>query len=106
MTSELISLGFAASQAGLLAFTFTEVGADGPEDISFPRMVESKGPLFLAVNPAHNFWFTYFSSGKSPIDEVLTEAAPRGEAPLVSVTVINCTALLERVRTILNERGA
>ncbi len=101
ITAELVSLGFVASKAGVLAFDFTDMSTDGGE-----RLVEKSGPLFLAANPTHDL-FAWFLSGDIQLDLVLgKEATTQLKVPLVSCTLIDCAALMARVQTVLKKRGA
>ena len=97
MTSELVSLGFAASRAGVLAFTFTDLSVDAGE-----RLVEARKPTFLVANPEHEV-FAWFNSRKVTFDDVIGKATPT--LPMVSWAVINCGAVMARVQARLKERG-
>src|SRR5262245_216809 len=124
LTSELIRLGFVPSRAGYFGFVFTEMESFegkrtveiqvGPRVIlrdvppSDPRIarahqadIEHVGPLFFAAYPGEDS-FNIFGSGAATLDQVMDwdwEDRP------VSAAVVNCTALMERVRTRLKERG-
>jgi hypothetical protein len=102
MTSELVSLGFMASQAGLVGFGFTDLNSEHGG-----RMVETKGPLFLGTNPAHEF-FAWFTHRKVNLDDLLKDPPVVNEkpGPVVSLAVVDCAALMERVRARLKKRGA
>jgi hypothetical protein len=107
MTAELVSLGFIASRAGALAFFFTDV----------EYLVEAQGDLILAVKRSRDPGIPSFSVLHS--EKPLPPASERGryiadETSLfgppddrsVSCTLIDCTALMQRVQARLKERGA
>jgi hypothetical protein len=102
MTSELVALGFAASKAGQLGFAFTDLILEGSER----RLVETRGPLVLAINPKHDL-FAIIISSKPALDDLIGKehAAPNG-ARFVSCAVIDCAALMASVLEQLNKRGA
>jgi hypothetical protein len=107
MTAELIALGFVASRAGVLGFLFTDVvmvATKKPKDTAGP-FVETKGPLFLAIDRENERSFSYFGNAKFEIADFMKNPGHAYETPLISVTVIDCAALIQRVQTRLKERG-
>jgi hypothetical protein len=102
MTSELISLGLIPSRAGLLGFVFTDVHAN--DDLLQRGLVGITKPLFIAAHPLQD-GFKAFDSDKSFFSSILEGIAPDDE-PSISAAVIDCAALLKRVRARLKERGA
>jgi hypothetical protein len=95
MTAELISLGFVASKAGNLAFAFTDLPFEGQDD----RLVQASGPLFLVANAKHEL-FNFLTSPGIKLDQLI------GAETIVSCAVIDCAALMARVRESLRKRGA
>jgi hypothetical protein len=95
-TSELISLGFAASQAGQFGFIVAT---------HLELMMETQKNLFLTANSAAGH-FSFFNNPKESVTELLHDYSRKSKQPLLSCAVVDCAALMERVRTRLKERGA
>jgi hypothetical protein len=96
-TSELISLGFAASQAGQFGFLVASY---------LGLMMEKQKTLYLTANPTAGH-FRLFGDPEESVTELL-RGDPRKkptQSPL-SCAIVDCAALMERVRTRLKERGA
>jgi hypothetical protein len=105
MTSELISLGLMPSRAGVLSFLFTDMHAeDADKLIGSKLLAENAGPLFFVAHPGQDA-FKIMPSAKFHIADLMEGIAPDDE-PSISVAVIDCAALMKKVRTRLKERGA
>jgi hypothetical protein len=101
ITAELVSLGFAASEAGRVGFSVAARHAR--------EFIGEHGGIFLAANPSRDH-FAIFDSPEVSMDELLLKKGapptPDGSmTPMTSCAVIDCGALLQRVQTRLKERG-
>jgi hypothetical protein len=101
MTSELVSLGLAPSSAGDIAFDFTDGRSP---DSDFLKTLEMPGPLFFVLS-ASPFNFHFFDSNKHRISEIMDPSEAGGERS-VSAAVVDCAALMKRLKARLKERGA
>jgi hypothetical protein len=59
----------------------------------------------LAVDRENKDNFAYFGDAEFEIADFMKKPGHSYEVPLISVTVIDCAALIQRVQTRLKERG-
>jgi hypothetical protein len=90
LTAELIHLGFTASRAGLLAFSFTDWSLRDSELLN-----QLEGP-FLSVYPDNETPWLILNYNAS-LRAVLKTRRAHSEPPVASVVVVNCAVVAQRI---------